>query len=158
VHGDFHLGQVLVSSGDVMIIDFEGEPAQPLAERRAKDSGWRDVAGILRSLDYALAAGRRQGAASGQDERYERMSSAVREAMPAALLQAYREAVSGPLSEGGHELLELFMIEKAAYEIAYEAANRPDWLAVPLAGLTSLIERLRETLGRAAIETGNQDE
>ena len=141
VHGDFHLGQVLVASGDVMIIDFEGEPAQPLAERRAKDSAWRDVAGILRSLDYALEAGRRMGAAAGQEARYQQMADAFRDSMPAELLAGYRGAVDGA-EAGGKELLDLFMIEKAAYEINYEVSNRPDWLAVPLRGLTELMVRL----------------
>lgn len=142
VHGDFHLGQVLVASGDVMIIDFEGEPAQPLAERRAKDSGWRDVAGILRSLDYAIASGRRLGAAAGREERYDTLAARFREAMPAALVEAYREAVGAAQSEDEAALLDLFMIEKAAYEIGYEVSNRPDWLAVPLLGLTQLLDRL----------------
>jgi maltose alpha-D-glucosyltransferase/alpha-amylase len=146
VHGDFHLGQVLVASGDVMIIDFEGEPAQPLSERRAKDSGWRDVAGILRSLDYAIAAGARTVAASGQAGRYELLAEAFSAAMPTALLAGYREAVTGgPMAEGegeGEALLDLFMLEKAAYEINYEVGNRPDWLAVPLRGLTGLLARL----------------
>jgi maltose alpha-D-glucosyltransferase/alpha-amylase len=142
VHGDFHLGQVLVASGDVMIIDFEGEPAQPLAERRAKDSGWRDVAGILRSLDYAIASGRRLGAAAGREERYDTLAARFRAAMPAALVEAYREAVGAAQGEDETALLDLFMIEKAAYEIGYEVSNRPDWLAVPLLGLTQLLDRL----------------
>ena len=118
-----------------MIIDFEGEPAQPLAERRAKDSGWRDVAGILRSLDYAVAAGARTVASAGQAARYETLAQTFGAIMPAALLSAYREAIgAGEMSNGGqaHEaLLDLFMLEKAAYEINYEVSNRPDWLAVP---------------------------
>lgn len=145
VHGDFHLGQVLVASGDVMIIDFEGEPAQPLAERRARDSGWRDVAGILRSLDYALAASRRAAAAAGQEGRWDAMATAFRGMIPEALLQAYREATAAPAGEdpGGDEaLLQLFMLEKAAYEVNYEVGNRPDWLVVPLRGLTELLDRL----------------
>ncbi len=146
VHGDFHLGQVLVASGDVMIIDFEGEPAQPLSERRAKDSGWRDVAGILRSLDYAIAAGARTVAASGPAGRYEMLAQAFSAVMPAALLAGYREATAdgsiAEVKEEGAELLDLFMIEKAAYEVNYEVGNRPDWLAVPLRGLTDLLERL----------------
>jgi maltose alpha-D-glucosyltransferase/alpha-amylase len=147
VHGDFHLGQVLVASGDVMIIDFEGEPAQPLSERRAKDSGWRDVAGILRSLDYALAAGGKSVAAAGQGARYEALAQAFGAAMPAALLSAYREAVgAGRMGEEGGQaneaLLDLFMLEKAAYEVNYEVSNRPDWLAVPLRGLADLLARL----------------
>ena len=143
VHGDFHLGQVLVASGDVMIIDFEGEPAQPLAERRAKDSGWRDVAGILRSLDYALAAGRRN-ASAGREERYEALELAFRATAPAALLAAYREAISPApgLDPGDTRLLDLFIVEKAAYEVNYEVSNRPDWLAVPLRGLTGLLDDL----------------
>jgi maltose alpha-D-glucosyltransferase/alpha-amylase len=142
VHGDFHLGQVLVASGDVMIIDFEGEPAQPLAERRAKDSGWRDVAGILRSLDYALAAGRK--AAAGKEQGYQALERAFRGAVPDALLAAYRDAVSpdAAFDTEHSQLLDLFMIEKAAYEINYEVSNRPDWLSVPLRGLTGLLERL----------------
>ncbi|WP_414643689.1 maltose alpha-D-glucosyltransferase [Bosea sp. (in: a-proteobacteria)] len=146
VHGDFHLGQVLVASGDVMIIDFEGEPAQPLSERRAKDSGWRDVAGILRSLDYAVAAGARTVASAGQATRYKTLAEAFGTAMPAALLSAYREAIgAGEMGEGGEAdeaLLGLFMLEKAAYEINYEVSNRPDWLAVPLRGMTDLLGRL----------------
>ena len=144
VHGDFHLGQVLVASGDVYIIDFEGEPAQPLAERRAKDSGWRDVAGILRSLDYALAAGRRLGAASGREERYDQLAARFRETMPAALVEAYRETIGAAISDGQDEraLLDLFLIDKAAYEIGYELNNRPDWLAVPLQGLAQLLDAL----------------
>ena len=144
VHGDFHLGQVLVASGDVYIIDFEGEPAQPLAERRAKDSGWRDVAGILRSLDYALAAGRRLGAASGREERYDQLAARFRETMPAALVEAYRETIRAAISDGEDEraLLDLFLIDKAAYEIGYELNNRPDWLAVPLQGLAQLLDTM----------------
>ncbi|WP_420101711.1 maltose alpha-D-glucosyltransferase [Bosea sp. (in: a-proteobacteria)] len=144
VHGDFHLGQVLVASGDVYIIDFEGEPAQPLAERRAKDSGWRDVAGILRSLDYALAAGRRLGAASGREERYDQLAARFRETMPAALVEAYRETIGAAISDGEDEraLLDLFLIDKAAYEIGYELNNRPDWLAVPLQGLAQLLDTM----------------
>ncbi|KRE11150.1 alpha-amylase [Bosea sp. Root381] len=145
IHGDFHLGQVLVASGDVMIIDFEGEPSLSLAERRAKDCGWRDVAGILRSLDYALAAARRGAPLAGKEERWEQLAEFFRQLMPGALLQAYREAVGnaeGELAGRDRDLLDLFMLEKAAYEVNYEVSNRPDWLGVPLRGLTELIEHL----------------
>jgi maltose alpha-D-glucosyltransferase/alpha-amylase len=144
IHGDFHLGQVLVTSGDAVIIDFEGEPAQPLAERRAKDSGWRDVAGILRSLDYALAARLRGGVTSR--ESYEAMAATFRTRIPRTLLDAYRAAVGTP-AEGAEAardtaLLELFLIEKAAYEVVYEAGNRPEWLGVPLGGLAVLVDTI----------------
>jgi maltose alpha-D-glucosyltransferase / alpha-amylase len=146
IHGDFHLGQVLVASGDVMIIDFEGEPSQPLAERRAKDSGWRDVAGILRSLDYALAASRRAAAAAGQEGRWDTMARAFRQAMPKMLLKAYGDAVGiapgDALNGRDRALLDLFMLEKAAYEVNYEVSNRPDWLAVPLRGVTELLDQM----------------
>jgi len=145
IHGDFHLGQVLVASGDVMIIDFEGEPSLSLAERRAKDSGWRDVAGILRSLDYALAAARRGAPSAGKEQQWEQLAGGFRQLMPRELLRAYREAAraaDGELTGRDRDLLDLFMLEKAAYEINYEVSNRPDWLGVPLRGLTELIEQL----------------
>ncbi|WP_207907974.1 maltose alpha-D-glucosyltransferase [Bosea sp. BK604] len=147
VHGDFHLGQVLVASGDVMIIDFEGEPSQPLEHRRAKDSGWRDVAGILRSLDYAVAAARRSGAATGREDRLAKLGAAFAGVMPVALLDSYRttlatEAERFGSEETGRDLLDLFMLEKAAYEVNYEVSNRPDWLIVPLYGLVELANRL----------------
>ena len=144
IHGDFHLGQVLVASGDAVIIDFEGEPAQPLAERRAKDSGWRDVAGILRSLDYALMARLRGGVASR--EGYEALAERFRTQIPRTLLGAYRNAtgtqVDGPEAARDAALLDLFLIEKAAYEVTYEVSNRPDWLGVPLGGLARLADNL----------------
>lgn len=148
IHGDFHLGQTLVASGDVMIIDFEGEPSQPLSERRAKDSGWRDVAGILRSLDYALAAARLTGATAGRDGAYETLARSFRENVPQALLEAYRDAIAQQRGKRSRArtadaaLLDLFMVEKAAYEVNYEVSNRPDWLGVPLRGLTDLLDRL----------------
>jgi maltose alpha-D-glucosyltransferase/alpha-amylase len=144
IHGDFHLGQVLVTSGDAVIIDFEGEPAQPLAERRAKDSGWRDVAGILRSLDYALAARLRGGVTS--KEGYEKLAAAFRMQIPHTLLDAYRTAsgtqAEGPEAARDAALLEVFLIEKAAYEVIYEVGNRPDWLGVPLGGLARLVDQV----------------
>lgn len=148
VHGDFHLGQVLVASGDVMIIDFEGEPSQPLSERRAKDSGWRDVAGVLRSLDYGLSASQRVGPSIAQDGRYESMAAAFRQMMQPALLQSYRDALSAQdvgvatICDRDTNLLNLFMLEKAAYEINYEVSNRPDWLSVPLRGFSELIGQI----------------
>ncbi|MFZ5604928.1 MAG: maltose alpha-D-glucosyltransferase [Pseudomonadota bacterium] len=140
IHGDLHLGQVLVAQQDAYFIDFEGEPARPLQERRAKNSPQRDVAGMLRSLDYVIArAG--NGASALFDALLEECGSAIHH----AFLNAYRQAaekweISGTESTGS--LVVLFLLEKVAYEVVYEATNRPDWLPVPLLGMVRLAERL----------------
>ncbi|WP_376099219.1 maltose alpha-D-glucosyltransferase [Roseomonas sp. CCTCC AB2023176] len=146
VHGDFHLGQVLVAQGDAVIVDFEGEPARTLEERRAKGSPLRDVAGLLRSLDYAA------GAAAGQlsaapAERRDALLARFRQEAGAAFLTAYREAEAAAPVKWAPEattdaLIDLFTLEKAAYEVRYEAANRPGWLPIPLRGLAALADRL----------------
>ncbi|MFT8244364.1 maltose alpha-D-glucosyltransferase [Roseomonas sp. BN140053] len=151
VHGDFHLGQVLVAQGDAVIVDFEGEPARPLEERRAKGSPLRDVAGLLRSFDYAAAAAAQDttgsaGAAAAPERRAALLARFRTEASD-AFLAAYREvehaAPARWVPEGSEQaLLDLFLIEKAAYEIRYEAANRPAWLPLPLRGLAAIAERL----------------
>jgi maltose alpha-D-glucosyltransferase/alpha-amylase len=146
VHGDFHLGQVLVAQGDAVIVDFEGEPARTLEERRAKGSPLRDVAGLLRSLDYAAAA-----AAGAQTtapaERRDALLTRFREEASAAFLAAYREAEEASPNQWAPEetrdaLIDLFLLEKASYELRYEAANRPAWLSIPLRGLAALADRL----------------
>ncbi len=145
IHGDFHLGQVLVATGDAYIIDFEGEPAASIAERRAKSSPLRDVAGLLRSIDYAGAAlmDRTDESVVPIDEtRRDEFIARYRTQASQAFLQAYWEASPLRDTPAARALLGLFLIEKAAYEIAYEAANRPNWLAVPLAGLTRLLSRI----------------
>ncbi|MFV0622997.1 maltose alpha-D-glucosyltransferase [Sphingomonas sp. ac-8] len=149
IHGDLHLGQVLVTGSDVMLIDFEGEPAKPLAERRAKDLALRDVAGVLRSFDYAAAVAERNLPATGErdearaGERYAAFGNLAAEAFLAGYAEATAEAGGAPMAEAGDPLLDLFLLEKAAYEVAYEAANRPDWLAVPALGLARAAARLR---------------
>ncbi|WP_145140584.1 maltose alpha-D-glucosyltransferase [Roseomonas gilardii] len=151
LHGDFHLGQVLVSQGDAVIVDFEGEPARSLEERRAKGSPLRDVAGLLRSFDYAAAAAAQShdtGSSSAvPQERREALLARFRQEASDAFLAAYRaveHAAERPWVPGDSEqsLLDLFLIEKAAYEIRYEAANRPAWLPLPLRGLAAIVERL----------------
>jgi maltokinase len=140
-HGDFHLGQTLVvdDGDDWAIIDFEGEPIRPLAERRRKHTPLRDVAGLLRSLAYAAAtAGARPG-----------WEAAAR----AAFVSAYQEAAGDApfLPVGSPALaraLAVLEVEKAAYEIVYEANNRPDWVAIPVRGLVTASAALRS--GRAA--------
>jgi maltose alpha-D-glucosyltransferase / alpha-amylase len=152
-HGDFHLGQVLVASGDAFIIDFEGEPAASIAERRAKTSPLRDVAGLLRSIDYAATTmiDRNAVAAAPMDQaQRDQLISQFRSRASSAFLRAYWEATGSRSGTAEFALLNLFLIEKAAYEIAYEAASRPTWIGVPLAGLTRLAARIaeRETGGR----------
>jgi 4-alpha-glucanotransferase len=134
LHGDYHLGQVLVSRGDFFIIDFEGEPMRPLAERRAKHSPLRDVAGMLRSFAYA--------AATAKPERPEQWTDAV----TGAFMDAYKAAIPGAAGypkDPAHAdaLLRLFLFEKALYEVGYELANRPDWVGIPLGGVLELLDR-----------------
>ncbi|MDB5889197.1 MAG: alpha-amylase [Polaromonas sp.] len=139
IHGDFHLGQVLVALADVWLVDFEGEPAKPLEQRRSKHSPWRDVAGLLRSFDYAAAFAARSGESSTPpDPLYEQyVATSVR-----AFMQAYAEHAPEGAKVAAAELLELFTLQKAAYEVCYEAANRPAWLGVPLQGLARLAEQI----------------
>jgi maltokinase len=129
-HGDFHLGQTLaVREGqDWALIDFEGEPLRPLAERRRRHTPLRDVAGLLRSLGYAAAS---VAAPAGWEDDSRR-----------AFLEGYRAAAGGasflpPTEMAVGRALAVLEIEKAAYEIVYEANNRPDWLAIPVRGLVS---------------------
>jgi len=146
IHGDFHLGQVLVTSGDAFIIDFEGEPSRPLEERRAKASPLRDVAGLLRSIDYAVANTRDpkklMAAPPLSDVVRSKFASRLRDGAQKAFLDAYHAGIGDLPGLTGGELLEFFMVEKAAYELAYEAANRPVWVAIPLQGLYRLATRI----------------
>jgi maltose alpha-D-glucosyltransferase/alpha-amylase len=146
LHGDLHLQQVLIVRDDFLIIDFEGEPQRTLAERRAKHSALRDVAGMLRSLDYARHTALRQTAQGNVDTA--RLAPAARQwerQMRTAFLQAYREvAVAGSLYadeaafDAARPLLDLFELEKALYELRYELDNRPEWAGVPIAGIAAL--------------------
>jgi maltose alpha-D-glucosyltransferase/alpha-amylase len=148
-HGDFHLGQILVVQDDAYLIDFEGEPARPVEERRRKSSPLRDVAGLLRSLDYAAAVAARgeDGVAPVVDDRLDAYLKAFGESASSAFLEAYKaELAAAPVKwideQAIGPVLDLFLIEKAAYEVAYEAANRPGWISVPLTGLHTIVERL----------------
>jgi maltose alpha-D-glucosyltransferase/alpha-amylase len=145
IHGDLHLGQLLVSSGDLYIIDFEGEPARPLDERRRKTSPLRDVAGVIRSLDYAAAVVRRRSRASQaplSGARSDAFLDTFLQRANTAFAAGYADVVDGTSGVMDSDLLKLFLLEKAAYEICYEAANRPGWLDVPLQGLVQLVDRL----------------
>ncbi len=142
IHGDFHLGQVLIAPTDAYIIDFEGEPMKTLDERRAKSTPLADVAGFLRSLDYAAASvARPDNDASLLPVREKRgvLIESFRKGAAEAFLSAYWEAVAADerlkLSPESRPLLELMLIAKASYEVTYEVANRPGWLGLPLDGL-----------------------
>jgi maltose alpha-D-glucosyltransferase/alpha-amylase len=143
------LGQILVSHTDAYLIDFEGEPMKPMSERRAKTTPMRDVAGFIRSLDYAAATvGRPDNDASLQPVRENRSKLLVqfRRKATDAFLDAYWEIIDQvpalKLSRDHAALLDLMLIEKASYEILYEAANRPTWLAIPMSGLAELAMRI----------------
>jgi maltose alpha-D-glucosyltransferase / alpha-amylase len=137
-HGDYHLGQVLLQRNDFVIVDFEGEPARSLEERRRKSSPLRDVAGMLRSFAYARhAALRADGAQSGDDQaRLDPMLAEWERECRAAFLEAYdtiaREAGLYPSLADVQPLLKLFETEKAVYELRYEIQNRPEWVGIPL--------------------------
>lgn len=186
IHGDLHLGQILISQSDAYLIDFEGEPIRPLAERRAKTTPWRDVAGMIRSFDYACAAFSlgshgATGGGLGEDVPQEPVNPVTAAPIPTqqehvllaqfkrsattAFLDGYasaraeasgpQEALSTPsrsvylpqIDDNG--LLELAVLEKAAYEVCYEAAHRPNWLAIPLAGLVTVARSMLNNASHA---------
>jgi len=146
-HGDLHLGQVLVVQDDFTIVDFEGEPERPVAERRAKHCVLRDVAGMLRSFSYAAHAARLRRAAGEPATEAGAQALADWEAGAAHhFMQGYGKAAEGLASlpanaEALEGLLELFVVEKALYELRYESANRPDWIEIPLAGLLEIAQQ-----------------
>jgi len=145
-HGDYHLGQVLVVGSDFQIIDFEGEPARPLAERRRKHSPLRDVAGMLRSFNYAIRSALMNFVAERAEplERLEPWITLWEERTRQAFLEGYAEGARGAASypeneEHARALIELFTLEKALYEIRYELDNRPDWVGIPIRGVLDLL-------------------
>jgi maltokinase len=145
-HGDLHLGQVLVAGEDAVIIDFEGEPSRPLVERRRKAPAARDVAGVLRSLDYAAMA------STLQREKSEKLNTPTSRALLAwreqsidSFLSAYQEAVGVSAlwpdsAEDTKAMLNFFLLEKALYEVEYELSYRSAWISVPLHGVLRVLE------------------
>ncbi len=140
-HGDYHLGQTLWSENDWVIIDFEGEPARPVTERRRKRSPLRDVAGVLRSFAYAAIAAELlhdTPAPEGWEE-----------VARTQFLDGYLETVDPALLPSGalaiERLLTVYELEKAVYELRYELDNRPDWVRIPVAGIQRLIEHATAT-------------
>jgi maltose alpha-D-glucosyltransferase/alpha-amylase len=138
-HGDFHLGQVLMAKEDAYILDFEGEPRRTIEERRQKAPAARDVAGFLRSIDYATSAALER-APNLKPEEVDPLMAEVRawsERLGAAYWEAYRETIGSsalwPADETQQKsLLDMFLLEKALYEIEYELSNRPAWAAIPI--------------------------
>jgi trehalose synthase-fused probable maltokinase len=146
-HGDYHLGQVLKTRDSFVVIDFEGEPGRPIAERRAKQAPLRDVAGMLRSLNYAVNHVGRERAAGDRAQAALWLESWERLART-AFLDGYASATARspvllvpPSRDALVRACAPFEIDKACYELAYELDNRPDWVAIPLAGLSRLLER-----------------
>jgi maltose alpha-D-glucosyltransferase/alpha-amylase len=149
-HGDFHLGQVLYTGRDFVIIDFEGEPARRLSERRIKRSALRDVAAMLRSFRYAAEHALRSPALAtlGDDLRrpLETWASFWADEVSAAFVRSYLDVAEGsrflpPTQDGVDRLLEALLFEKALLEIEYELSHRPDWLGTPVHGMLELLDR-----------------
>jgi trehalose synthase-fused probable maltokinase len=136
VHGDYHLGQTLYTPRGWVILDFEGEPARPLPERRQKRSPMRDVAGMLRSFAYVASASEIQRGTPAPEDFEDR----ARE----TFLEHYFSTIDPSLLPAGdaavRNLLSVFELEKAVYELRYELDNRPDWVAIPVAGIKRLLE------------------
>jgi maltose alpha-D-glucosyltransferase/alpha-amylase len=149
IHGDYHLGQVLYTGADFMIIDFEGEPARPLSQRRRKGSPLQDVAGILRSFHYAPYAvlfGQAPGVAFHDRDvaALEPWARTWHRWVSVAFLRAYLSAAgSAPFLPVGsaqlERLLDAFLLDKAIYELKYELNNRPAWVRIPVEGILQLV-------------------
>jgi maltose alpha-D-glucosyltransferase / alpha-amylase len=145
IHGDYHLGQVLRVKKDFVILDFEGEPARPLAERRSKQCALKDVAGMLRSFGYAANTGLMNYTARHPEDvtRLQPWAQLWERSAAAEFLRAYREATQGadflpPGNVDFRKLLDVFLLDKALYEVLYELNSRPAWIRIPLMGIMSL--------------------
>ena len=145
IHGDYHLGQVLRAHGDFVLLDFEGEPARSLAERRRKQSPLKDVAGMLRSFSYAAFSALDQYVQRHPDKQraLEPWARLWQNAACSAFLNAYKQTASAdptllPEPAQAQALLNAYLLEKALYELLYELNNRPTWVRIPLIGILSL--------------------
>ena len=147
-HGDLHLGQMLIVKDDIFIIDFEGEPRRTIAERRRKAPAARDVAGLLRSIDYSATAAYERALKVGPDDQ-NRLAGALaewRDRATDAFLASYRETTINQRfwpadPTASDRILNFFLLEKAFYEVEYELSHRPDWLRVPLTGIIRILSQ-----------------
>ena len=158
LHGDYHLGQVIVAQNDFFIVDFEGEPSRPLAARRAKSSPLRDVAGMIRSFDYAAVAAVRRLAAArpAAEPRMLQLAEAWRQRAVDGFRAAYRKTMRGcaayPASKKqARDMTAFFILEKAVYEVSYELANRPAWVDIPLHGILAVLDKTKAGPGGQAL-------
>ena len=145
-HGDLHLGQVMAAKDDFVIVDFEGEPGRGLERRKQKGCVLRDVAGMVRSFSYAAHAAllKREPGAAGAEAAARALGDWERDAAR-HFIEGYLKAAQGLATVPSdpqvfHDLLELFLVEKAAYELRYEIAHRPDWIEIPLRGLLEMVK------------------
>jgi maltose alpha-D-glucosyltransferase/alpha-amylase len=145
IHGDYHLGQVLYTGKDFVVLDFEGEPARALAERKLKRSALRDVAGMMRSFQYAAYSALWQPAMRGEDIPFlEHWADLWYRHSASVFLQSYLKATAGapflPAESDLPILLEAYLLDKAVYEIGYELNHRPDWVVIPIRGIKHILK------------------
>jgi maltose alpha-D-glucosyltransferase/alpha-amylase len=145
IHGDYHLGNILYTGKDFVILDFEGEPARALSERKLKRSALRDVAGMMRSFQYAAYSGLWQPAMRTEDVPFlERWADLWYREMSSVFLQSYLKTTAGAIfvpqnADDLQILLEAYLLDKAVYEIGYELNNRPDWVVIPIRGIKHIL-------------------
>ncbi len=146
IHGDYHLGQLLYTGKDFVILDFEGEPARPLSERKLKRSALRDVAGMMRSFQYAAYSALWQPAMRKEDAPFlERWADLWYRQMSSVFLQSYLNTTSNAIfipknSEDLQIMLEAYLLDKAVYEIGYELNHRPTWVVIPIRGIKHILQ------------------
>ena len=146
IHGDYHLGQILYTGKDFVILDFEGEPARPMSERKLKRSALRDVAGMMRSFQYAAYSALWQPGTRAEDVPFlEHWADIWYRQMSSTFLQKYLQTASSSAflpqnSDDLQILLEAYLLDKAVYEIGYELNNRPDWVVIPIRGIKHILK------------------
>jgi maltose alpha-D-glucosyltransferase/alpha-amylase len=146
IHGDYHLGQLVYTGKDFVILDFEGEPARPLSDRKMKRSALRDVAGMMRSFQYAAYAALWQQAMRKEDVPFlERWADLWYRQTSSMFLQSYLKTTTGAMflpknSDDLQVMVEAYLLDKAVYEIGYELNNRPSWVLIPIRGIKHILQ------------------